>query len=50
MMTAEAPPVAPTCERRLQAVLALFRGEPVATVSRQYRMGRSDLYKRVFSK
>jgi transposase InsO family protein len=35
----------PTHERRLQAVLALFRGEPVATVSTQYRIGRSDLYK-----
>jgi hypothetical protein len=45
MMTAEAPPVAPTCERRVQAVLALFRGVSVAEVSTQYRMGRSALYK-----
>jgi Integrase core domain len=35
----------PKHERRLQAVLALFRGEPVATVATQYRIGRSDLYK-----
>ena len=37
--------VPPKHERRLQAVLALFRGEPVATVSPQYRIGLSDLYK-----
>jgi Homeodomain-like domain len=45
MMTAEIPPIAPTCERRVQAVLALFRGASVAKVSTQYRIGRSDLYK-----
>ena len=45
MVTAEAPPVAPTYERRVQVVLALFRGASVAEVSRQYRIGRSDLYK-----
>jgi hypothetical protein len=37
--------VPPKPERRLQAVLALFQGEPVAQVSRQYGIGRSDLYK-----
>jgi hypothetical protein len=45
MMTAEAPPIAPTCERRVQAVLALFRGASAAEVSTQCRIGRSDLYK-----
>jgi transposase InsO family protein len=44
-MTAAAPPVAPTCERRVQAVLALFHGTSVREVSTQYRIGRSDLYK-----
>jgi transposase InsO family protein len=37
--------VPPKYERRLQAIMALFRGEPVAQVSRQYGIGRSDLYK-----
>jgi hypothetical protein len=37
--------VPPKHERRLQAVLALFRGEAVETVTTQYRIGRSDLYK-----
>lgn len=31
--------------QRIQAVLALFRGEPAADVAAQYRMCRSDLYK-----
>jgi hypothetical protein len=44
-MTAEAPPVTPTCECRVQGVLALFRGASVAEVSTQYRMGRGNLYK-----
>jgi len=30
---------------RIQAVLALLRGEPLAQVSARYRIGRSDLYK-----
>jgi hypothetical protein len=37
--------VPPKHERRLQAVLPLFRGEPVVQVSRQSGIGRSDLYK-----
>ena len=45
MMTAEAPPVAPIRECRVQAVFALFRGASVREVSTQYRIGRSDLYK-----
>ena len=45
MTTAEIPPIAPTCERRVQAVLALFRGASVAKVSTQYQIGRGDLYK-----
>ena len=45
MMTAAAPPVASISERRVQAVLALFRGVSVREVSTQYRLGRSDLYK-----
>src|SRR5450631_2917015 len=31
--------------QRVEAVLALFRGEPAAAVSAQYRIGRSTLYK-----
>ena len=31
--------------QRVKAVLALFRGEPGAVVSAQYRIGRSTLYK-----
>jgi hypothetical protein len=45
MMTAEIPPIAPTCERRVQAVLALFRGASVAKVVTQYQMGRSGFVK-----
>jgi Integrase core domain len=37
--------VPPKHERRLQAVLALFRGEAVEAVTTQYQIGRSDLYK-----
>jgi transposase InsO family protein len=44
-MLAQVRSVSPQCKRRVQAVLALFRGEPVAQVSRQYRMCRSDVYK-----
>jgi hypothetical protein len=44
-MTNEVSPLPPKCERRVQAVLALFRGEPVAQVSTRYRVYRSDLYK-----
>lgn len=44
-MTPEDAPVDPTCERRVQAVLALFRGEPVTQVSTRYRLCRRDLYK-----
>src|SRR5262245_22065770 len=44
-MTLEDAPVEPTCERRVQAVLALFRGEPVTQVSTQYKVCRRDLYK-----
>jgi transposase InsO family protein len=35
----------PKCQLRVQAVLALFRGEAVGQVSTQYRICRSDLYK-----
>jgi transposase InsO family protein len=35
----------PKCQRRVQAVLALFRGQAVAQVSMRYRICRSDLYK-----
>src|ERR1017187_2869823 len=31
--------------QRVQAVLALFRGERIAEVSAQYQLGRSALYK-----
>ena len=44
-MTDGTPPMPPKCERRVQAVLALFRGEAVAQVSTQNRICRSDLYK-----
>jgi hypothetical protein len=44
-MTNGAPLMPPKCQRRVQAVLALFRGEAVAQVSTQYRICRSDLYK-----
>jgi hypothetical protein len=44
-MTPDEAPVDPTCEQRVQAVLALFRGEPVTQVSTQYRVCRRDLYK-----
>jgi transposase InsO family protein len=44
-MTPDEAPVDLTCERRVQAVLALFRGEPVTRVSTQYRVCRRDLYK-----
>ncbi len=36
-MTPDEAPVDPTCEQRVQAVLAWFRGEPVTQVSTQYR-------------
>jgi hypothetical protein len=45
IITVEAPPVGAKYERRLQAVLALCRGEAVATVTTQYRIGRSALDK-----
>jgi hypothetical protein len=32
-------------DRRLQAVMALFRGEPISQVAVKFRMARSDLYK-----
>ena len=35
----------PKHERRVQAVLALLKGESVASICAQYRIGRSDLYK-----
>jgi hypothetical protein len=35
----------PQHERRMQTILALFRGEAVGAVSAQYRICRSDLYK-----
>ena len=44
-MTDDAPPMPSKCERRVQAVLALFRGEAVVQVSTQYQICRSDLYK-----
>jgi hypothetical protein len=44
-MAAETLPIPPKRERRVQAVLALFRGEPTAQVSGQFRLYRSDLYK-----
>jgi transposase InsO family protein len=44
-MTADAPPMLPKCQRRVQAVLALCRGQAVAQVSMRYRICRSDLYK-----
>jgi hypothetical protein len=43
-MTDQAPPVPPKCRVRVQAVLALFRGEAIGQVSTQYRICRSDLY------
>ncbi len=39
------PNILPKHERRVQAVLALLRGESAASVCAQYRVGRSDLYK-----
>src|SRR5437016_1898832 len=39
------PHALPKHARRIQAVLALLRGEPVADVSTRYRICRSDLYK-----
>jgi hypothetical protein len=44
-MPDDAPPMPPKCQHRVQAVLALFRGEAVAQVSTQYQICRSDLYK-----
>lgn len=44
-MTDQALALPPKCERRVQAVLALFRGEAVGQVSTRYRICRSDLYK-----
>jgi hypothetical protein len=44
-MSDEVLPRSPKCGHRVQAVLALFRGEPVAKVSKQHRVCRSDLYK-----
>lgn len=42
---ASLPFLLPKSERRVQAVLALLRGEPATSVCAQYRIGRSDLYK-----
>src|SRR5262249_20946342 len=39
------PATVSKAERRVQAVLAVFQGEAVADVCRQYQIGRSDLYK-----
>jgi transposase InsO family protein len=44
-MTDQVPPLPPKCQLRVQAVLALFRGETARQVSTQYRICRSDLYK-----
>jgi transposase InsO family protein len=44
-MTDQVPPMPPKCQLRVQAVLALFRGEAVVQVSTQYQICRSDLYK-----
>jgi hypothetical protein len=44
-MTNDAPPMPLKCQHRVQAVLALFRGEAVVQVSTEYRICRSDLYK-----
>jgi hypothetical protein len=44
-MTDKVPPRPPKCQLRVQAVLALFRGEAVVQVSTQYRICRSELYK-----
>lgn len=43
-MTDDPHPVPSKGERRVQAVLALFRGEAVPQVSTPYRICRSDLY------
>jgi transposase InsO family protein len=45
VMTDDSPPVPPKCQLRVQAVLALFRGEAVGQVSTRFRICRSDLYK-----
>jgi transposase InsO family protein len=44
-MTDPASPVPSKEESRVQAVLALFRREPVSRVSAAFRISRSDLYK-----
>jgi transposase InsO family protein len=44
-MTDPASPVLSTAPCRVQAVLALFRGEKASRVSSRYRLARSDLYK-----
>lgn len=44
-MTDQVPSMPPKCQLRVQAVLALFRGEAAVQVSVQYRISRSDLYK-----
>jgi transposase InsO family protein len=44
-MTDQVPPMPPKCQLRVQAVLALFRGEAVVQVSTQYQICRSDLSK-----
>jgi len=45
MTTPALPATISKTERRVQAVLAVFQGETVADVCRQYQIGRSDLYK-----
>lgn len=45
MTRPELPATAAKADCRMQAVLALFQGEAVADVCRQYQIGRSDLYK-----
>src|SRR2546422_8585896 len=44
-MTPSSYQVSSKKESRLQAVMALFRGEPTSRVSAQFQISRSDLYK-----
>src|ERR1700691_5028526 len=44
-MPAESSPNPDKHEKRVQAVLALLRGDCAAAVSTRYGIGRSDLYK-----
>ncbi len=45
MATAPLPPMLPMWQHRLEAVLAVLRGEPGKQVAQRFRMARSDLYK-----